>query len=150
MFESLLRRDGFVNMCPAGTTQLVVDAGGDVYPCWMFAGKETFRMGNVMRDPVFNDLAHKVLGRIKKNDKTTNAQCSVCYARYVCSACIGNNENSTGKLERIDERFCNNVRQTLKTVVIGVAKAKQDAPQWNALVEAAKQRRTTFQAPSTC
>jgi uncharacterized protein len=135
MLRTLLRRRSTLDMCPAGTAQLVVDAFGDVYPCWMFAGMDGFRMGNVLRDEVFNPLAARVLGRIHRNTKATNPLCSACYARYACNACIGNNQNATGAIETIDERFCNVVRGTLRTVLLRVAEARQDESRW-ALIQA--------------
>jgi uncharacterized protein len=130
MLRTLLRRRSTLDMCPAGTAQLVVDAFGDIYPCWMFAGMEPFRMGNVLRDDVFNDLAARVLGRIHANTKKTNPQCSACYARYACNACIGNNQNATGAMETPDERFCDIVRGTLRTVLLRVGEARQDEARW--------------------
>jgi uncharacterized protein len=135
MLRTLLRRRSTLDMCPAGTAQLVVDAFGDIYPCWMFAGMEPFRMGNVLRDEVFNDLAAKVLGRIHRNTKKTNPQCSACYARHACNACIGNNQNATGAIEMPDERFCDMVRGTLRTVLLRVGEARQDEARW-ALIQA--------------
>ncbi|MEA2694481.1 MAG: uncharacterized protein QOJ16_3868 [Acidobacteriota bacterium] len=133
MVKRLMRRQSALEMCPAGTSQLVVDSHGDVYPCWMFAGMPAFRMGNVTRDPVFNDVARKVLQRIIENDKRRNPQCSVCYARYACNACLGNNQNSTGLLERIDENYCNTIRGTLRTVVLKLGEAKADKARWEAI-----------------
>ena len=50
MVTSLLEREASVAMCPAGTAQLVVDAQGDILPCWMFAGMPEMTMGNILRD----------------------------------------------------------------------------------------------------
>lgn len=133
MVKKLIRRRSSVAMCPAGLAQLVVDARGDVYPCWMFAGKEAFRMGNVARDPVFNDVARKVLQRILDNDKRTNPQCRTCYARYVCNVCLGNNQNGTGTMETIDEHYCRTIRGTLETVVVKLGEAKSDPARWAAI-----------------
>ena len=133
MVKKLIRRRSSLSMCPAGLAQLVVDARGDVYPCWMFAGMEAFRMGNVRRDPVFNDVARKVLQRILDNDKRRNPQCRACYARYVCNVCLGNNQNGTGTMETIDEHYCRTIRGTLKTVVVKLGEAKSDRARWAAI-----------------
>jgi uncharacterized protein len=133
MLRSLVKREAILNMCPAGTTQLVVDAFGDLYPCWMFAGQDQFKMGNILRDDIFNSQSRKLLDRIHENNKTKNTQCSKCYARHVCHACIGNNDHSTGAIETIDERFCNTVRNSLKTILIKIGEVRQDPAQWNKL-----------------
>jgi uncharacterized protein len=150
IFESVLRHEGKLNMCPAGTAQLVVDAFGDVYPCWMFAGTQEFQMGNILRDDIFNDVAVKVLGRIARNTKNNNPQCARCYARSSCSACIGNNHNSTGAIETISESFCNTVRQTVRTVVLTLGQAKQDPAQWKALSAAAAAHEVGCEGVNRC
>lgn len=133
MVKRLMHRRSALEMCPAGTSQLVVDPHGDIYPCWMFAGMPAFRMGNVTRDEVFNDVARKVLQRIIENDKRHNPQCNSCYARYVCNACLGNNQNSTGLMERIDEHYCNTIRGTLRTVLLKLGEAKVNPARWEAI-----------------
>ncbi|MEW6737331.1 MAG: SPASM domain-containing protein [Acidobacteriota bacterium] len=130
MLRKLIRQKSSLDMCPAGTAQLVVDAFGDLYPCWMFSGMEQFKMGNILWDDIFNQQSKSVLERINKNTKRTNSQCSTCYARYLCNACIGNNQNVTGAIESIDERFCNSVRSTVKTVLLKLGEAKQDKQKW--------------------
>jgi uncharacterized protein len=133
MMRKLVRQRSVLEMCPAGTSQLVVDAGGDIYPCWMFAGMAQFRMGNVLRDEVFNDLARKVLARIIANDKRHNAQCRTCFARYACHVCLGNNQNGMGNMERIDENYCNVIRSTLEVVALKLGEAKADPAKWAAI-----------------
>jgi uncharacterized protein len=150
MYQTVVRREGFIAMCPAGSTQLAVDAFGDVYPCWMFAGMDQFRMGNVLRDEVFNDLAAKVLSRIALNTKKNNPYCSKCYARYACNACIGNNQNATGAIEKMSDAFCNTVRDSLRSVILKLGVARQDPMRWDALLKAAQHAKQSHVAPNKC
>ena len=53
-------------MCPAGMSQIVVDAFGDIYPCWMFAGNAEHVMGNILRDEVRGPRALQVINRIEE------------------------------------------------------------------------------------
>jgi uncharacterized protein len=133
MLRCLVTKDPAHTMCPAGTTQLVVDAFGDLYPCWMFAGQHQFKMGNILKDDIFNLESHKLLKRIHDNSKINNPQCSTCFARYVCHACIGNNQHSTGAIESIDERFCRTVRNSLQTVLLKIGEVRQDPERWGRL-----------------
>jgi uncharacterized protein len=123
MVHRLATRNPKPIMCPAGMSQIVVDSFGDIYPCWMFAGNAEHAMGNILRDDVQGPKALKVVDRVERNSKTANAFCSTCYARSVCSACIGNNHNSTGKLEDPSPDFCDTVRGTLRVVVERLATA---------------------------
>jgi uncharacterized protein len=150
IFESVVRRKGFLTMCPAGTAQLVVDAHGDIYPCWMFAGKSEFMMGNILRDDIFNAVALRLLGRIAKNTKDQNPYCSSCYARYVCSACMGNNQNATGSIEEMNETFCRTMRDSVKTVVVSLAKIRRDPAQWEQLRRAAGRHQDNGAQVSQC
>ena len=52
MVHRLAHRNPKPIMCPAGMSQIVVDAFGDIYPCWMFAGNAEHVMGNILRDQV--------------------------------------------------------------------------------------------------
>jgi uncharacterized protein len=123
MVHRLATRNPKPIMCPAGMTQIVVDSFGDIYPCWMFAGSAEHAMGNILRDEVQGPKARRVVDRIEQNSKAANAFCSTCYARSVCSACIGNNHNSTGKLEDPSPEFCETVRGTLRVAVERLATA---------------------------
>jgi len=141
MLSMLIKRKGTNGMCPAGTTQLAVDCHGDIYPCWMFAGIGDYRMGNICTDEIFNEQARSTLARIAHNTKRANLQCSRCFARYLCSSCIGNNHNTTGSFETIDEGFCDTVRATAEAVVVKIAKTREDPERWNTLLAYANQAR---------
>jgi uncharacterized protein len=125
MVQRLAHRNPKAIMCPAGILQIVVDAFGDIYPCWMFAGNAEHAMGNILRDELRGPKALQVINRIETNSKTHNSVCSTCYARGVCSACVGNNHNSTGRLEDPAPEFCETVRGTLRVVVERLAAAGQ-------------------------
>lgn len=121
MVQRLLRRQVKTTMCAAGMSQLTVDAFGDVYPCWMFAGNTRFRLGNVRTGGLFDERASRVLTEFEQNTKASNPICSGCEARGVCNACLGNNYNNTGSMERPDPNFCAIVRAGLRTTVLRLA-----------------------------
>ena len=112
-------------MCPAGMSQLVVDAFGEIYPCWMSAGVAEHSMGNILRDELRGSKALQVINRIEANSKTANPICAGCYARGVCSCCIGNNHNASGRLEEPSPDFCDTMRGTLRVVVERLAAVSQ-------------------------
>lgn len=125
MVNRLTHRKPIGMMCPAGISQVVIDAFGDVYPCWMFAGIQEHAMGNILRDELRGPKALRVIERIEANSKTNNPVCSTCYARGVCSNCIGNNHNSSGRVEDPSPDFCNTLRGTFRTVIERLATAPQ-------------------------
>ena len=99
----------------------------------MFAGEHKFKMGNILKDDIFNLESLKLLKRIHDNSKINNPQCSTSYARYVCHACIGNNQHSTGSIEAIDDRYCRTVRNSVQTVLLKVGEVRQDPERWGRL-----------------
>jgi uncharacterized protein len=123
----LAHRKPVALMCPAGIGQVVVDAFGDIYPCWMFAGDVGHAMGNILRDELRGPKALQVIDRIESNSKNRNPICSGCYARGVCSVCVGNNHNSNGRMEDPSPAYCDTVRGTLQVVLERLAAAKPDA-----------------------
>lgn len=125
MVQRLTHRNPKSIMCPAGILQIVVDAFGDIYPCWMFAGNAEHVMGNILRDELRGLKALQVIDRIETNSKGRNPVCATCYARGVCSACVGNNHNSTGRLEDPSPEFCETVRGTLRVAVERLAVANR-------------------------
>lgn len=126
MLRRLKSRRGSVQMCPAGTTQLVVDSAGDLYPCWMFAGDKNYRIGNISTTDGQTVLESPVLQRIYKNSKANNEDCRVCFARHLCNACLGNNRIATGAVERMSPAFCDSIRAIAKQAIIGYAEASRN------------------------
>jgi radical SAM protein with 4Fe4S-binding SPASM domain len=123
----LAHRKPVAVMCPAGIGQVVVDAFGDIYPCWMFAGDRNHTMGNVQRDELRGPKALQLIDRIENNSKNNNPICKACYARGVCSVCVGNNHNSNGRLEQPSPAYCDTVRGTLRVVLERLAAASAEA-----------------------
>jgi uncharacterized protein len=121
MLRGLKSRKGNVQMCPAGTTQLVIDSAGDIYPCWMFAGDKTYRIGNITTTDGETALNSPVLQRIYENSKANNEDCRVCYARHLCNACLGNNRIATGAIEKMSPSFCDTIRVIAQQAVVGYA-----------------------------
>src|SRR5271165_930440 len=121
MVTGILKKDSSAKMCPAGTSQLVVDPSGDLYPCWMFSGTKQMAMGNILTDGLENTRADAVLKRIAANNKFAHPECSECYARHVCHACIGNNQNINGSIEGLDRNHCDTVRATFRTVLVKIS-----------------------------
>ncbi len=120
--RALGRKSATTAMCSAGTAQLVVDSHADVYPCWMFAGNSKYRMGNIVNDSFEQILGSAVLSKVIVNTKIANTNCSSCYARFLCHACIGSNHIRTGSIEEMDPRFCDRTRRSLVAVLSAIAR----------------------------
>lgn len=90
IMDVFVQKNPINNYCPAGLSTLSVDAGGFVYPCFMFTGQKNYQMGNVSDDtfPVRNSVMG-VLNKIIEQDKSHNPECQQCWASPFCSGCIG-------------------------------------------------------------
>jgi uncharacterized protein len=140
MLRRLKSRRGNVQMCPAGTTQLVVDSAGDLYPCWMFAGDKNYRIGNISTTDGQTVLQSPVLQRIYENTKANNKDCRVCFARHLCNACLGNNRIATGAVETMSHAFCNSIRAIAQQAIVGYADASRN-PEVRAYLSSGKRMR---------
>lgn len=125
MLRRLISKEPNVEMCPAGTAQLVVDSAGDLYPCWMFAGDSSYRIGNISAIDGEAALNSPVLKRIHANSKDGNQDCQSCFARHLCNACLGNNRINTGAIETMSPAFCDTVRAITKQTVAQYAQVSR-------------------------
>jgi radical SAM protein with 4Fe4S-binding SPASM domain len=83
--------------CPAGLGTLAVDAAGGLYPCFMFAGNEEFRLGRfTVEGTITEDRAGQVLPILQACDRGCVEQCQQCWAAPLCSGCIGGDYFETG------------------------------------------------------
>ena len=66
--------------CSACASEITVDTRGDVYPCPLFVGNDTFKIGNVNENTCDFSLIQKVVCLL---DKSTN-NCRDCPVRGIC------------------------------------------------------------------
>lgn len=76
--------------CPAGSGTMAVDPEGWLYPCFMFAGEDDFRVGRFTEDGrVLDDRLMEVAPVVNMCDKQQHPECAECWAAPLCSGCIG-------------------------------------------------------------
>ena len=73
--------------CPAGLATLAVDAAGDIYPCFMFAGQPRLRLGNVHSGLSDAGAVPDRLQRLLAGK--SGPECDACWARPLCFGCVG-------------------------------------------------------------
>lgn len=108
-------------ICNAGFGTLSVAADGSVYPCFMFIDTERFCLGNVFDTGMFNTERFKEMQRaiLAFSSKKSNPECKACFARTVCSGCLGHALNDTQCL-KLDKKDCDLTRDMLKQTIIGL------------------------------
>ncbi|NLX35652.1 MAG: radical SAM protein [Chloroflexi bacterium] len=95
---ALARRQPIAQYCPAGQAELTIGPDGMVYPCFMFVGAKEFELGTMDAERWPADKGSKVLCEIEASGKANHPLCRDCWARGLCSGCIGGDYYATGSL----------------------------------------------------
>lgn len=90
--------------CTAGLEELSIDAQGDIYPCFMLIGENRYMMGNVYREDT--EKYDFIINELLSNTMESNEKCSSCWAKGLCSNCIGGSYLQTGDIRVPSENMC--------------------------------------------
>ncbi|MFO8081649.1 MAG: radical SAM protein [Armatimonadota bacterium] len=90
VMDALRTREPMQAYCPAGSGTMAVDPEGWLYPCFMFAGEDDYRVARFTKDGRATDerLA-EVAPVVNMCDKSQHPECAECWAAPLCSGCIG-------------------------------------------------------------
>ncbi|MGB9840359.1 thioether cross-link-forming SCIFF peptide maturase [Thermovenabulum sp.] len=89
--------------CGAGREYFAVSPEGDIYPCHQFVGLEEFKMGNVSR----GDLDENIRDKFKNTHIFSKEDCINCWAKFFCSGgCSAYNYKKNKDLNIPDKIFC--------------------------------------------
>lgn len=126
LIEKKIKKKHF---CNAGITNFAVSAEGNLFPCFMFIDdNETFCMGNV-NDAFDSERFEGIRNILKKNTYDSVKHCDNCFAKGICTNCIGNSFMKTGRLDSPDESTCLSQRQMIKRIgyyIARLGKLKKD------------------------
>jgi radical SAM protein with 4Fe4S-binding SPASM domain len=90
LINSLINREPIGHYCPAGNSELTIGPDGQLSPCFMFVGHELFNMGKIEKgDRWLSAKGQAILELLRSNDKDHHPICQKCWAKNVCSGCIG-------------------------------------------------------------
>ena len=134
--DALVRKQGQWAICPAsGGDTLSVDMDGGIYPCFMFIGREEFRMGDVNGDGFGGPGFDRVNTVFWANVKGKRDDCSVCWARGLCSGCLGAVYNETGSITDVPQDHCELVKAMGERTLVELARVRNDPEKWEKMVE---------------
>ncbi|MHA1305295.1 MAG: radical SAM protein [Candidatus Heimdallarchaeaceae archaeon] len=110
----LISRDKQIIRCPAGSTALVLDSKGEIYPCSGLIGNQNYKIAKWSKNARVEDF---ILNAIRKVD--TIAECQNCPIRYVCGGpCIDWLERQfPNKIKETNDYECT-INQTLAKILI--------------------------------
>ena len=122
-------------ICPAsGTATMSIAANGDIYPCFMFVGQAEFRMGTVLNGGFGGASFERVDGMFQANVKAKREDCRWCWARGLCSGCLGANCSETGSIFAVPEHHCGRVKAMGERALVELARVKREPAKWEKLV----------------
>lgn len=111
--------------CGAGHEYLAVTPKGDLYPCHQFVGRESYRMGDVIRGIERIDIRE----RFGKADIYHKEGCLNCWARYFCSGgCHANADLMNGDILTPDPMGCALLKKRLECALGMKALLAQEEP----------------------
>jgi len=117
-------------LCPVGIAALTVNANGSIYPCYQLMDS-SFYMGQSKEKEVWKTAVYQqVEQRMRENDKFHHPQCKLCWARGVCSGCLGELYARTGSIEQRIDAVCDGIRNGVEEVLCGLAKLHSTPSAW--------------------
>jgi len=129
-------------LCPVGIAALTVNVDGSIYPCYQLMDP-SFYMGKAIEKGVWKTATYQqVEQRMRASDKFHNAKCKACWARGVCSGCLGELFAATGSINHRMEPVCNGTRGGLEEVLYGLLKLRSDPDTWRQILENLKDKST--------
>jgi len=137
----ILRRERPI-ICSAGSDTLAIDPEGDLYPCFMFAGQPGRVFGNVMAGVDQSLFRERVAEFFKFAQKEAHPRCRACWAKRVCSGCVGSQETSSGRLDGEWEPMCEVVRAVAEEAMLFLAEARETPEVWQQFVSQYKLARS--------
>lgn len=107
------------NICGAGKGTIAVSSNGNIYPCFYFINKKSFKIASIYDD--IKSVSEKVFDmRSEYSRKRKSKKCSGCFANTVCHGCMGANYDETGNIMESSKLRCDIMKgmllNTLKQV----------------------------------
>ena len=111
-------------LCEACSGTLAVSTKGDIYPCYVLMDHKDIRLGSVFEDDVFHtDHYRETLRKfMQHNCKANQEECKDCCYDSICTHCMGQDEQLTGKLFGHASQICQMQRAMFDEGIKGLAK----------------------------
>lgn len=108
--------------CGSGTEYFAVTPWGDLYPCHQFVSDEKYKMGNIWRGIVNEDIKNE----FKLCNAYAKPECSTCWAKLYCSGgCAANSYHASGKITGVYEQGCTLFKKRIEcAIMMKVAEAE--------------------------
>lgn len=116
-------------ICPAGVNTFSVSHDNKISPCFMYTSKDDISYGNIGDDP------DEILSRAYTFDEYINNkdkvdECQECFARNVCSSCLGSFEIKSDKVQISNPIYCESIKVATKRALQRLSDIKKNPKTW--------------------
>jgi radical SAM protein with 4Fe4S-binding SPASM domain len=141
LMNAVTYRTPIGNYCPAGRSEITVNADGELYACFMLMQSRAYSFGTVNSDrrvskssrlrviqPGTDEGRHLIEGLIQDSDKSANVACQRCWAQPLCFGCQGEDfERLGGRFTRSEvpgvSAFCDEKRALVDRFLQSIVRA---------------------------
>lgn len=116
-------------ICPAGVNTFSVAHDGKISPCFMYTSQDDISYGSV------GSNADTILSKAFEFDKHINNkemvnECQQCFARNVCSSCLGSFEIEAGQVQISNPIYCESIKVATTRVLQRLSDIKKNPKTW--------------------
>lgn len=144
ILNSFIRKIPIWNYCPAGRSEITVNADGNVFACFMLMQCDAYCFGNVNGQQIepktkipFNTFGQMsgigtkkelIESFIAETNKNTNKACQKCWAQLICHGCLGEDfDRHNGNINRSEipgvSAFCDYKRGLVERFLRSIVNA---------------------------
>lgn len=134
ILRTLITKRSRTVICPAGVGTLAVNPQGDIHPCFMFAGQPELCLGNVNSVPDRKVFMERLQAFVQNNRKDTHHTCRECWARNLCTGCMGDIQLSSGTLTGESPLLCAVMKAVAEETMLFLARIQGDPMLWKRFV----------------
>lgn len=136
--QTLFDRPANARICDAGYGTIAVSSDGHISSCFIFTSSENLQICTIDDNPqiVLNKAKQFYTNETLKN---TYQKCQNCWARNICSSCLGAFYNDdTQKLGEPLESSCLTIKSMLKYTLLKFGEIKADQDKWDSFLKLCK------------
>lgn len=118
------------SICPAGVNTFSVSHDKKISPCFMYTSQDDISYGEIGTD------ADQILANAYEFDKHINnkkmvEECQECFARNVCSSCLGSFEIKSNNVQISNPIYCESIKTASIRALQRLADIKSDPKTWD-------------------
>lgn len=118
-----MKSHGRNSICDAGAGTISVSVDGSIYPCFMLTDIEEYGLGNIFdQNPLSSKKFIEVLSLFAEANSKNNRECTDCFAKNLCTGCLGLNLINTGSIDCLDKKYCDMYREIVDEILIRMSK----------------------------